>query len=118
MQAPDESGGADVVVALSTCPSEDIARSIAEALVAEGLAACVNRISGVRSTYIWDGRLQDDAEILLMIKSCRARLQDLDARLRTLHPYELPELLVLPAAGGNEGYLDWVREGVRKGTNK
>jgi periplasmic divalent cation tolerance protein len=118
MQAPDESDGTDVVVALSTCPNEDIARSIAETLVTEGLAACVNRLSGLRSTYIWDGRLQDDAEILLMIKSCRARLQDLEARLKTLHPYELPELLVLPVAGGNEGYLDWVRQSVKKGMNK
>ena len=117
MQPPNESDE-DVVIALSTCPNEDVARSIAEALVAEGLAACVNRLAGVRSTYIWDGRLQDDAEILLIIKSCRARLQDLEARLRTLHPYELPELLVLPVAGGNEAYLDWVRQGVKKGTKK
>ena len=118
MQAPDESDGSEVVVALSTCPNEDIARSIAETLVAEGLAACVNRLAGVRSTYIWDGRLQDDPEILLMIKSCRARLRDLEGRLKTLHPYELPELVVLPIAGGNEAYLEWVREGVKKGMNE
>ena len=107
-----------VILALTTCPDEASAHAMATTLVRERLAACVNRVGGLRSTYIWDGRLQDEAEILLIIKSCRARLQDLEARLKTLHPYELPELLVLSVAGGNEGYLDWVREGVKKGMSK
>lgn len=101
-----------VIIALSTCPDEAAARRIAEALVSERLATCVNRVTGMTSTYFWDGRLQDDAEILLIIKTTAARLAGLEARLKVLHPYELPELVALAVAGGNEQYLQWVRTGV------
>lgn len=101
-----------VIVAFSTCPDEATARRIAELLVSERLAACVNRVTGMTSTYFWDGRLQDDAEILLIIKTTAPRLAELAARLKVLHPYELPELVALPVAGGNEPYLQWVRTGV------
>lgn len=101
-----------VIVALSTCPDEATARRIAETLVSERLATCVNRVTGMTSTYFWDGRLQDDPEILLIIKTTAARLAELEARLGVLHPYELPELVALEAAGGNERYLQWVRTGV------
>jgi periplasmic divalent cation tolerance protein len=104
----------EVVIALSTCPDDPTARSIAAALVQERLATCVNRVPGVASTYFWDGRLQDESEILLIIKTSAARVADLQRRLKELHPYELPELIVLPVIGGNEGYLQWVREGVEK----
>ena len=103
-----------VLIALSTCPDESTATRIAECLVSERLAACVNRLPAGRSTYFWDGRLQDDAEILLIIKTTGRRLAELTQRLKALHPYELPELVALPAVGGNEGYLEWVRESVRK----
>lgn len=101
-----------VIVALSTCPDEATARHIAQTLVGERLATCVNRIAGLTSTYFWDGRLQDDVEILLIIKTTAARQAELASRLKALHPYELPELVVLPVTGGNEPYLQWVRSGV------
>jgi periplasmic divalent cation tolerance protein len=101
-----------VILALTTCPDEASAQAVATALVQERLAACVNRVGGLRSTYIWDARLQDQAEILLIIKTTAARLDELQARLKSLHPYELPELLAIAVAGGNERYLDWVRMGV------
>lgn len=101
-----------VIVAFSTCPDAATAQRLAEALVGERLATCVNRLPGVASTYIWDGRLQDDPEILLIIKTTAARLAALTARLKALHPYELPELVALPVVGGNEPYLAWVRSGV------
>jgi periplasmic divalent cation tolerance protein len=101
-----------VIVAFSTCPDEATARAIAQTLVSERLATCVNRIAGLTSTYFWDGRLQDEAEILLIIKTTAARQAELAARLKALHPYELPELVVLPVTGGNEPYLQWVRSGV------
>jgi periplasmic divalent cation tolerance protein len=101
-----------VILALSTCPDDVAARQIAEALVTEGLATCVNRVAGVQSNYVWNGQLQNDSETLLMIKTTTVRIAELEARLKALHPYELPELLVLPVAGGNEPYLDWVRQGV------
>jgi periplasmic divalent cation tolerance protein len=102
-----------VMIALSTCPDENSAASIAATLVKEGLATCVNRIGPVRSTYVWDGRLHDEREILLLMKTTAGRLSALEARLKELHPYELPELVALPVTGGNERYLDWVRSGVR-----
>jgi periplasmic divalent cation tolerance protein len=103
-----------VILALTTCPDEASAQAVATALVQERLAACVNRVGGLRSTYIWDARLQDEAEILLIIKTTAARLDPLQARLKSLHPYELPELLAIAVAGGNERYLEWVRMGVTK----
>jgi periplasmic divalent cation tolerance protein len=107
-----------VVVALSTCPDEGTARTIAETLVSENLAACVNRVPGIRSTYRWDDRLQDDAEVLLVIKTCQSRMAALQQRLQALHPYELPELIAVPVVAGNEAYLQWVRQGVTKGTSE
>lgn len=101
-----------VIIALSTCPDEATAKQIAEALVTGGLATCINRIPGIRSSYVWKGSLQDDAEVLLLIKTTAARLRELEARLTALHPYELPEFVVLPVEGGNERYLEWVRLGV------
>ena len=105
-----------VIVGLSSCPNEATAKRIAEALVSERLATCVNRVPGMVSTYFWDGRLQDEAEILLIIKTTAARQAELAARLKVLHPYELPELIVLPVTGGNERYLQWVRDGVGEKT--
>lgn len=101
-----------IIVAMSTCPDEQSAQRISAALVSERLATCINRVGGVRSTYVWEGRLQDDAEILLIMKTTSARLALLDARLRELHPYEMPELVAFRVDGGNVAYLDWVRRGV------
>ena len=103
-----------VILALSACPDEATAQTIARALVSDGLAACVNQVGGVRSTYVWKGELRDDTEVLLIAKTTAGRLGEFEARLKALHPYELPELLTLPLAGGNERYLDWVRMGVAK----
>ncbi|HEU4670368.1 MAG TPA: divalent-cation tolerance protein CutA [Dyella sp.] len=99
----------DVLVCLSTCPDADTARSLAEALVSESLAACVNQLPGAISTYAWQGRLHSDPEVLLVIKTTAARFERLRARLIALHPYEVPELLALPVVDGHAPYLDWVR---------
>src|SRR5262245_45455539 len=103
-----------VILAFTSCPDDASAEALATALVQERLAACVNRVGGFRSTYIWERRVQDQAEILLIIKTTAARLGELEGRLKSLHPYELPELLAIAVAGGNERYLDWVRMGVTK----
>jgi periplasmic divalent cation tolerance protein len=97
-----------VRVALSTAPDADTAARIARALVDERLAACVNLVPAVRSIYRWQDRVADDAEVLLVIKTRAERIEALAARLRALHPYELPELVALPVAAGLESYLDWV----------
>ena len=98
----------DVVVALSTLPPTQ-AESIAETLVGERLAACVNLVAPVRSIYRWDGAIQKDAEVLAVIKTTAARVDALTARLREIHPYQVPELIVLPVERGLTAYLDWVR---------
>jgi len=102
-----------VILAFSTCPDEAVAQRIAATLVTEHLAACVNRVPGVRSSYVWEGQLQDEGEILLIIKSTAAQLPQLERRLKELHPYELPEFVVTPIEGGNEPYLQWIRRNVR-----
>ena len=102
----------DVRVVLVTAP-EGEAVGLARALVAERLAACVNVVPGVRSVYRWEGEVQDDAEVLLVIKTVEARLEALVARVNAIHSYDLPEVLALPAAGGSVPYLDWVAGEVR-----
>jgi periplasmic divalent cation tolerance protein len=97
-----------VRVALSTAPDADTAARIARALVEERLAACVNLVPAVRSIYRWQGRIEDEAEVLLVIKTRSERVEALAERLRALHPYELPELVALPVTAGLAPYLDWV----------
>ena len=106
---------ADVVICLSTCPDAGTARTLAETLVTEALAACVNQLPGVVSTYRWQGRVQAEPEVLLVIKTTSGRLDALRERLVRLHPYEVPELVVLPVDGGHAPYLDWVRASVAAG---
>ncbi len=99
----------DAILVLTTCPDEGTAARIAADLVESGLAACVNRVAGVRSTYRWNGRLQDEPEVLLIIKTLATRYQTLEMRLKSLHPYEVPEIIALPVAGGSPEYLSWLR---------
>jgi periplasmic divalent cation tolerance protein len=99
-----------VRVVLVSAPDAEVAGRLARTLVTERLAACVNVVAGVRSVYRWEGKVQDDAEVLLVIKSTDARLAALCARVTALHPYELPEVLALPAVGGSARYLEWVAE--------
>jgi periplasmic divalent cation tolerance protein len=100
---------ADLVrVAFSTAPDADTGARIAQTLVEERLAACVNVIPGIRSIYRWQGQIEDDREVLLVIKTCAERIDALAERLSALHPYQLPELLTLPVAGGLAPYLEWV----------
>ena len=97
-----------VVVVFSTFPGPDKAEAISRALVSEGHAACANLIPGVRSFYVWDGALQEDQEILVVLKTTRDRLTALTARLVELHPYKVPEVIALPVDGGHAPYLEWV----------
>ena len=98
----------DVVVVLSTMPPA-AAEGLAETLVGERLAACVNLVGPVRSIYRWDGAVQKDEEILAVIKTTAARYDALAARLRELHPYQVPEIVALPVGAGHAPYLEWVR---------
>ena len=97
-----------VLLAYSTCPDAASAAAIARALVDERLAACVNHLPGLHSTYRWQGQVEQADEVLLLIKTTAGRLDALTARLRELHPYELPELIAVEVRAGLPAYLDWV----------
>lgn len=96
------------LLALSTCPDAETAATIALTLVDERLAACVNRIPGIASTYRWEGKVHQDNEVLLLIKTTRERFDALRARLVELHPYDVPELIALEITDGLPAYLDWL----------
>jgi periplasmic divalent cation tolerance protein len=94
---------------LVTAPEEDSARKIAARLVEEKLAACVNLIPGVNSLYRWEGEVEEDREVLLIIKS-RTELiaSHLVPLIHSLHPYQVPEVIALPIIAGSQEYLDWL----------
>jgi periplasmic divalent cation tolerance protein len=98
------------VVVLVTCPSQKVGEQLANALVQERLAACVNVIPRLTSIYRWEGKICRDAEVLLVIKTRRVRLPALTRRVKTLHPYSVPEVIAIPLAGGSAAYLSWVRD--------
>lgn len=98
----------DKIVVLSTCGNEEQARRIARGLVEQRLAACVQVMPGVRSVYQWQGKIEEDDEFLLVIKSRRDLFRRLEAALRKLHTYEVPELVALPVVEGSADYLGWL----------
>lgn len=97
-------------VVLVTAGSEDEAAKIARALVDERLAACVNIVPGARSIYRWRDAVEDEREVLMVIKTAVSALDALEARVRELHSYDVPEILALPIDKGNGSYLDWLGE--------
>ena len=100
----------DEIVVLTTADSPELARRIAAALVEEREAACVNILPGVRSIYRWEGKVADDAELLLVIKTTRDRFEAVRRRIRSLHTYELPEVVAVSIGAGDPDYLKWLRE--------
>jgi periplasmic divalent cation tolerance protein len=98
----------DKIVVLSTCSSADEAEKIARHLVDLRLAACVNVLAGARSFYRWQGKLEDAAEILLVIKSSRALFGRLSAEIQKVHSYEVPEIVAVPVVDGAPDYLNWL----------
>lgn len=98
------------IVVLSTVSDRESANRIARALVSEKLAACVNVIPGVTSFYEWDGSIQEENEIIILMKSESSAFEKLKKRILDLHPYELPELVTLDISGGLPEYLEWVRK--------
>jgi len=110
----------DKIVVLSTVASVEEAQRVARALVEKKLAACVNLIPGIRSVYRWKGAdvenaIVDEEEVLLVIKSSRALIQELTDEIERLHSYEVPEVIALQVVDGAERYLAWMnRELVHK----
>ena len=100
------------MLVLTTLGADADAAALARTLVDERLAACVNILPAMTSVYRWKGAVEHDREQQLVIKTTAERVPALEARIHTLHPYELPEFLVLPASGGSTAYMTWVADQV------
>ena len=100
----------DPIVVLVTCGSEEEAAKIANSLVEEGVAACVNIISPVRSIYRWEGKIWDEKEWVLIIKTQKKRFEELQKKVKSLHSYSVPEVIALPIVEGSAPYLKWLEE--------
>jgi periplasmic divalent cation tolerance protein len=96
------------ILVLCTCPDEASGESIASALVSAGIAACVNRVPGIISSYRWRGEVRNDREHLLIIKTTRERFAALRERVLSMHPYELPEIIAVDVVDGLDRYLAWI----------
>lgn len=108
----DDSPDSPLIVYV-TAPDINIARELAERAVAAGDAACVNIVPGVESTYRWRGRIETDREVLLLIKTRRARLPALDSLLAAVHPDEVPERIAVAISDGLPAYMAWLDEQTR-----
>lgn len=101
-------------VVFVTAPSAEAARSIARVMIDERLAACVSTFPGVRSTYRWQGKVEEADEVFLMMKTVQERLPALAARIKELHPYNVPEVIALPVEAALPSYAAWVVEETRR----
>jgi periplasmic divalent cation tolerance protein len=102
----------DKVLVLTTAGSEEEARKIANILVERRLAACVNIVPRIQSVYRWEGKVETGEEFLLIIKTTKTRSADVQAAIRELHSYDLPECIVTSVEGGSAEYLKWIEESV------
>jgi periplasmic divalent cation tolerance protein len=100
----------DYIVVFVTCASEKEGEEIAQALVQEKLAACVNIVPGLKSVFHWKGKISAEEEVLLMIKTKDELFEKLKKRVIDLHSYEVPEVIALGILAGNEKYLDWLKK--------
>lgn len=105
----------EFIVVLVTAGSSAEGDRLARALVEERFAACVNRIQSIRSVYRWQGKVEENEEELLIIKSTRNLFAGLERRVRELHSYSVPEIVALPIVEGSQGYLEWLREQLSSG---
>jgi periplasmic divalent cation tolerance protein len=100
----------DETVVFITVSNEDEATKIAKALVESRLAGCVNIIKDIRSVYSWQGRIEDEKEVLMVIKSRKTLFDSLIKKVKELHSYTIPEIIALPIIEGSKDYLKWLKE--------
>ena len=105
---PDE-----IVLAFSTFPDEETARRIAREMVSENFAACANIIPAIESVYRWQGKMESGNEALAFFKTTKARSAAFQEKLKSLHPYEVPEIIFIPVTAGLPEYLQWVVDNSR-----
>ena len=98
----------EYIIVLITAASEEEAARIGHAIVGERLAACVNISRSVRSIYRWQGRIEDQQEVLMIVKTRKVLFERLQERVKELHSYSVPEIIALPILEGNEQYLNWL----------
>ncbi len=103
----------DKCVVYCTVPNEFSANLIANTLVEENLAACVNIVGNITSVYKWDGVVQEEPELLLIIKTCKSKLEPLKDKIISLHEYSVPEIIALPVEAGNPEYLKWIESATK-----
>jgi len=101
------------IVVFVTCGSEEEAVKISNALVEEKLAACVNLIPPIRSIYRWEGKIWDEKEWLLFIKTQRKKFDELEKKVKSLHSYTVPEIIALPIIEGSSSYFNWINENTK-----
>lgn len=106
--------GERACVVLVTAPTGEVAAALARTLVEERLAACGNILPAVRSIYRWQDEVQDEPEVLLLLKTVQPAVPALTERVVALHPYELPEVIALPVLGGLDAYIGWIEESTRR----
>ena len=99
-----------ILLALSTFPDAETARQISNQLVTERFAACANMLPSVESIYRWKGQIESGSETLVLFKLSEDRQSAFQDKLRSLHPYDVPEIIFVPVAGGLPEYLQWVSE--------
>ena len=100
----------DILLVLTNLPSREAADRLADALVAQRVAACVNILAPCRSVYRWKDEVQHDEEHPVLVKTTRQRYAALEAAIRAAHPYELPEIIAMPVSAGLPAYLQWVAD--------
>ena len=105
--AKSAGAGGGFVIVLITCP-QYAAQNVTSAILSKHLAACVNSIPNVYSTFWWKGKLTNDVESLLIVKTRKSMLKKLEAEVKKAHPYDVPEVLCIPILWGSKGYLKWV----------
>ena len=103
----------EFIAILVTCGSEEEALKIANALVEEHLAACVNLVAPIRSIYRWEGKIWDEKEWILIIKTQKERVEELEKKVKSLHSYSVPEIISLPVTEGSSAYLNWIKENTK-----
>ncbi len=103
----------DYVIVLTTLPAAADCDAFAESLVAQHLAACVNVLPEMQSFYWWKDKVEKDRERQVLVKTTAVKLDDLQARICEMHPYEVPEIVVLRVDGGDEAYLNWLGQATR-----
>ena len=103
-----EKGEKQYIIALNTCPNAETAEKIAYSLVESQLAACTNIIPTVQSIYRWQGKIEQEHEALLIIKTRKNKFTQLESLIREHHPYELPEIVAVPIEAGTKEYLNWI----------